>query len=188
MPTFSRACDVYQGYNYKKDQQTTVGFITKMKIGDTDLDANQEVSDLSNPKSTVKVVSVLSGFDWQTGVTDAVYFSGQIATSNKQKVALLALTDMVKVTVVFNMVVWEFDPIAEKYYKAASVDSDLNGILEKNGSDLNVAVANDPSTEVQSPLNFSFTIGIKPQPSAQKINLATGDQKSVVKAWGLKVG
>jgi len=188
MPVFSRACDVYQGYNYKKDVQTTVGYITKMKIGDTDLDVNQACKDPLNPTTDLKVVAILSQFDWYVGPTDALYFTGQLALSNKQKVVLLAFQNMVKVAVVFQFTVYEFDPAVEKYFKAASCDADLNGLLEKNGSDLNLSVSNQPSTEVQSPLNYSFQIGVKPNPTSQKITLASGEGQNIVRQWGVQVG
>jgi hypothetical protein len=188
MPVFSRACDIYQGYNYKKDAQTTVGFITSMKIGDTALDVNQTCKDPMNPTTDLKVVSVLSQFDWYAGATDAFYFTGQVALSNKQKIVLLAFQNMVKVAVVFQFTVYEFDPAAEEYFKAASVDAALNGLLEKNGADLNLSVSNDPSTEVQSPLNYQFQCGVKPQPSSQKVTLASGKGQNIVRQWGIQVG
>jgi hypothetical protein len=64
----------------------------------------------------------------------------------------------------------------------------MNGIVEKRGDDLNVSVADDASTEVQSPENYSFQIGVKPQPTAQAFHLATGVGQNFVKSWGLKVG
>jgi hypothetical protein len=64
---------------------------------------------------------------------------------------------------------------------------DMNGLLDKSGADLNLSVADDAAREVQSPENYTFTIGIKPRASSQAIHLATGDQKKVVKAWGLAV-
>jgi hypothetical protein len=188
MPNFTRNCDVYQGYNYKKDQQACVGYVTKMTIGDTALDVNQTCKNPVQPTADYKVVAVLNQFDWSAGPTDSLYFGGNVAISNKQKLILLAFSDMVKVTVTFQFTVYEFDPIAEKYFKAATCDADLTGVLEKNGKNLALDIANDPAMEVQSPLNFNFSIGIKPQPQAQKITLASGDGKNVVRAWGIAVG
>ena len=37
MAEFSKNCDIFQGYNYKKDVQTPVGYITKIKIGDLEV-------------------------------------------------------------------------------------------------------------------------------------------------------
>jgi hypothetical protein len=189
MPTFSRSLDIYQGYNYKKDKQTPVGFIIKLKIGDTELKADQACKDPTNPTSDLKVVAVLSNILWETGVTDAVYFAGQISVDNRQEAAQLVINNLVNVDSVFQFSVYDYDPKEKKYYLAFhSNNADMKGLLEKRGEDLNIAVADDASTEVSSPLNYAFQVGIKPQPEAQALHLATGSGKNFAKSWGLKVG
>lgn len=189
MPNFSLACNVYQGYNFKKDESVPVGFITAIKIGDKALAVDQTCKDPMNPGTDLKVVAVLSDVSWNTGVTDTVHFSGQISAPNRQDVQLLTYLDLTKVEVLFKFRIYDYDPVAKKYYQTLHTsDTEMKGILEKNGSDLNVSVADRPSGEVQSPINYSFQIGIKPQPTAQTITLATADQKNVVKTWGLTIG
>lgn len=189
MPQYRRILDIYQGYNYKKDKQTPVGFITKIKLAGTDLAVDQTCKDPTNPTSDLKVVAVLSDVLWETGVTDAVYFSGQLSAPNRQSVAAIVYNSLTSVEVVFQFSVYDYDPVAKKYYLAFHSNStDMNGILEKKGDELNVSVADDPSTEVQSPINYSFQTGIKPQPSAQVLHIATADQKPVAKSWGLTIG
>lgn len=188
MPEFRRPLDIYQGYNYKKDKQTPVGFITKMTIGDTTVTADQTCKDPTNPTQDLKVVAVLSDVLWQTGVTDAVYLSGQVSTANRQSVALMVYNTLVNINVVFQFSVYDYDPLAKKYFLAFHSNStDMNGLLEKRGDELNLSVADDASVEVQSPENYAISVGIKPQPSAQALHIATGDQKNVVKSWGLAV-
>jgi hypothetical protein len=188
MPQFSRALDVYQGFNFKKDKQTPVGYITAITIGDQALTADQEtIKDPEQPANNLsaKVVAVLNNYLWETGVTDAMYFSGQISTANKQLLAQLILGSFANITVTFNYVIYEYDPIAKKYFKSNYVDAAVNGLLEKNGDELNVAVADNESREVQSPKNFTFQIGIKPKSQEQSINVATASQKNIVKQWGV---
>lgn len=187
MPEFSKPCDVYQGYNYRKDKQTPVGFITALKIGDTTLTADQTVKDPENPATDLSVVAVLSGASWGLGVTDSVYFSGQVTAGNQQNVKTLSYTDMTKVDIEYQFTVYEYDPLQKKYYKCLKPESDgaLKGLLEKNNGELTLAVADDPSNEVQSPRNFSFHIGIKPQSASQQITIATAVGKNIVKQWGL---
>ncbi|AUX29124.1 MULTISPECIES: hypothetical protein [Sorangium] len=189
MPTFRKTLDVYQGYNYKKDKMTPVGFITKLKLGDTDLTADQTCKDPTNPTTDVKAVAVLGDIQWETGVTDAVYFSGQVSITNKQNIATLVYNSMTNVLAEFQFSIYEYDPLAKKYYLCFhSNKTDMKGILEKRGEDLNLAVNDDPSTEVQSPENYGFMTGIKPQPTAQALQVAVGDGKNFAKAWGLTVG
>jgi hypothetical protein len=189
MPQFRKVCDVYQGYNYKKDKQTTVGYITALNLGGTDLKADQTTcKDPTNPSNNLAVVVVLSDVLWQLGPTDAVYFSGQISTANKQTTLGLIYNTMTSVLVTFQFDVYEYDPLAKKYFKCFTCSgTTMNGIFEKNGEDLNLTVADDASTQVQSPENYAFSIGIKPQPSAQTLTIATGDQQNIAKPWGITV-
>jgi hypothetical protein len=187
MAEFNKQCDIYQGYNYKKDKQTPVGFITKIKIGDKELTADQSVKDPLKPEENLSVVAVLSGALWELGPTDAFYFSGQLSVASKQSCMELIYQSLTNVEVVFQFVVYDYDPKAKKYFKCLTVDSDMKGLLEKNGSDLNLTVADEKSREVQSPENYAFQIGIKPQPEAQSVTIAVADQKNIVKNWGVAV-
>lgn len=188
MPQFSRALDVYQGFNFKKDKQSPIGYILAIKIGDQDLAADQEtIKDPEQPGNVLstKVVAVLNHYLWETGTTDAMYFSGQVSTANKQKLAEMILGSFANIQVTFNYVVYEYDPLQKKYFKSNYVDTALNGLLEKSGDELNISVADDASSEVQSPKNFTFQIGIKPQTKEQSVNIATAAQKNIVKQWGV---
>jgi len=189
MATFQKSCDVYQGYNYKKDKVTPVGFITALKIGDTELTADQTCKDPMSPEDDLVVVAVLSGALWELGVTDGLYFSGQLSVNNKQKVQMLTYKDLTKVDTTCTFVVYDYDLIKKAYFKCLlpTDDATLNSLLEKSGGDLNINVADDASHEVQSPENYAFQIGIKPQPEAQTITVATSFTEKIVKAWGLTV-
>ncbi|MCY1059597.1 hypothetical protein [Nannocystis sp. SCPEA4] len=189
MATFQKHCDIYQGYNFKRDVQTPIGFITALTIGDITLTADQTCKDPLAPDKDLTVVTVLSGAMWGLGVTDPFYFSGQVSVYNKQQVKQLTYKDLTKVDVSFDFMVYEYDPIEKAYFKCLlpTEEGGLKGLLEKNGDDLNIDVADDPSREVQSPENFSFQIGIKPQPLAQKASIASSFKVKVVKSWGLKV-
>ena len=188
MPQFARSLDVYQGFNFKKDKQGPVGFLTKMKVGDIELKADQEtIKDPEQPDKALadKVTGVLSHYLCEMGTTDAMYFSAQISVSNKQAIAAALLGTWSNVECKFKYVIYEYDPAQKKYFKSNYPDAELEGILEKNGDDLNLAVADDPSNEVQSPKNYTLTIGIKPQTEEQTFNVATGVEKNIVKAWGV---
>jgi len=188
MAEFSKSCDIFQGYNYKKDVQTPVGYITKLKIGDVELKADQTVKDPMSPEDALKVVGVLSSAMWGLGPTDAVYFAAQISVGSKQSCVELIYRSLTKVEVLFQFSVYDYDPLAKKYFKCLHCsDTDMKGILEKNGADLNLGVADEKSTEVQSPENYAFYVGIKAQPEAQSLTVAAGDQKNVVKSWGILV-
>ena len=189
MPSFNLSCHVDQGYNFRKDVSVPVGFVTALKIGTKDFAVDTTCKNPLKPSDDLKVVAVLSAVSWGVGVTDAVYFAGQISAVNRQDVQMLAYLDLTNVEVTFKFHVYNYDPVAKKYYECFhSGEAEMKGLLEKNGDDLNVSVADDPSTRVQSPINYAFQIGIKPQPLAQTLTLATADQKNVDKNWGLTIG
>lgn len=188
MPHFSKVLDVVQAFNFKKDKQSKVGFLTSLTIGKQKLDADiVTVMDPLKPTDTLKggAVVVLSSFDWNTGSTDAMYFSGQISAQHRQKIAEMLLGSWDDMAVTFAFSIYEYEPSQKKFFKSAFVDKELNGLLEKNGSDLNIDVADDPSHEVQSPVNFAFRIGIKPKSEEQLVQLAVGTERKVTKKWGV---
>jgi hypothetical protein len=188
MPQFARALDVVQGFNFKKDKQGPVGFVTSITIGGTVLNADlQTIKDPEKPGDNLSgnVVAVLNHYLWETGATDAIYLSGQVSTGNKQLLASMLLGTFSSIEVLVKYVVYEYDPLAKKYFKSNFLDAELKGLLEKSGDDLNLSIADDESREVQSPKNFTFQIGIKPQATEQSINVATADAKNIAKKWGV---
>lgn len=188
MPSFSRSLDIYQGFNFKKDKQNPVGFVTKLQLGDIALAADQaSVKDPEQPGQNIgaNVVGILNHYMWETGTTDAMYLSMQVSVKNKTDLTAKLLTDWTNMEVTFAYVIYEYDPVEKKYFKSNWTEPELKGILEKNGDELNLTVADDPSTEVQSPKNFTLQVGIKPQTTEQTVNMATGVNKNVSKIWGV---
>jgi hypothetical protein len=188
MAHYSKVLSVRQGFNFDKDKQDKVGFLTELTIGTTKLEADfMTIMNPLKPTDNLEggAVAVLTSFDWNTGSTDAIYISGQISTQHRQKIAEMLLGTWSDVTVQFSFSIYEYEPAQKKFFKSAFVDKTLNGLLEKNGSDLNLDVADDPSMEVQSPQNYAFRIGIKPKSEEQLIQLAVGDQRKLTKKWGI---
>jgi hypothetical protein len=189
MAHFTKSLDVKQGFNFDKDKQEKVGFLLSMKVGDNgELTADlQQLTDPANPtEKSVNAVAVLSSFDWNTGATDAIYLTGQVSSGNRQKLSELLLQSRTNIEVTFKYAIYEYDPRSKKFFQSSTTESELKGVVEKNGSDLNLDVADDPSSEVQSPQNYSFRAGIKPFPEPQEITLAVGETLKVQKQWGIK--
>jgi hypothetical protein len=188
MPHFSKVLSVKQGFNFDKDKQEKVGFLLTLKIGEMELPADMmTIMNPLNPTETLTdgVMAVLSSFDWNTGSTDAIYLSGQVSTNNRQLISQMLLGTWSNIDVEFTFSIYEYEPAQRKFFKSAFVDTTLLGLLEKNGSELNLDVADDPSHEVQSPQNYAFRIGIKPKSQEQQIQLAVGEVRRVTKKWGI---
>ena len=189
MAAYRRSLDIYQGYNYKRDKQTPVGFITRLQIGDSIIHADQTCKDPTQPSHDLKVVAVLSGVQWDTGLTDPLYFTGQISVSNRQTVALMTINPVIQVEVILQFAIYDYDPMAKTCFLAFSSNgTDVKGLLEKRGDDINLSVFDEPASEVQSPENYAFQMGVVPVPAPQTLLIATADQRQVVKSWGLPIG
>jgi hypothetical protein len=193
MPLYDRALDVYQGFYFRNGVTTPVGYIFSLKIGGTLLTADiANLKDPINPAlANTRAVAVLNHILWETGAGDPIYFSGQISTANKQTIASkLATTTMIP-AVELAFAVYEYDPLVKKYFVSFETSSaagamgaaaTATGSVVKNGNELNIAVAELPSHEVQSPQNFAFQIGVAPKGS-NLLTLATAGNKNIGKPW-----
>jgi hypothetical protein len=185
---FNKALDVYQGFNFRTDKHTSIGCVTTLTLGGAPLAADLQFTDPTSPatkRSVIPCVAVMSSVSWEGSVSGALQVAGQVSTANQQKVNLSVMSGITSSSVTLQMVVYEYDPMAKVYFKSLSSAAPLNGNLEKAGTDVNLAVASDPSTEVASPRNFSLQFGVVPA-GAQQITLAASNVAKVVKAWGLK--
>src|SRR5262249_40930748 len=117
MPEFRKQCDIYQGYNFKKDRQTVVGFLTKLTIGEVEITADTTCKDPTNPTDDLAVVAVCSDVLWELGVTDAVYFTGQVSVYNRQNIMDLVINTLTNIEVVYQFTVYDYDPVAKVYFK-----------------------------------------------------------------------
>lgn len=195
MARFTRSTSVEQGFNFDKNKQTPIGHLVSLQIGDKaegkGITLAADLTTVKNPLEPAKmvtpgVVAVISEFDWNTSTTGAIYVGGRISTPNKQRLLALLLGGWTDMRVVFQFNLYEYDPDGTqlKYFTSASTDAVLNGLLEKTGDELTIDVDDQESADVQSPKNYAFRIGIKPNATAQSIKLATGVGKNIVKDWG----
>lgn len=189
MPSFNHPCDINQGFNFDKDNVSPVGFIKKLKIGTVELAVDLTAKDPENYSTDLKVVSVMSDMSWSVSPTDALYLGGQVSVSNQQKLKLMMYQDLTNVEVLVQIACYWYDLVAKKYYKSFTADAaDMKGLVEKVGGELALSVSDFPSTEVESPENFSFHIGVKPQPTSQTVTIATSTTDKIVKQWGFTKG
>ena len=183
-------CDVTQAFNFDKTMQSKVGHINSMKIGDTELDVDLAVTDPTDlAGDKVKVVGVISGIGWEGGFAQSIVISAQIGNANQKAVTLLRHADLSNTAVEFKFTTYDYDPDAKKYYKCFHANDEvLKGLVEKDASgSLGLSIDPDQSTEVMSPMNFFFDIGIMPEDTEQEIHVAVSDTDKFVKPWGVTV-
>lgn len=184
----SFTCSVSQGFNFEKDSQDLIGHINYLKIGDTAMDSDLNVTDPANPAKTVKVFGVASGIHWNGGYAEPVTFSAQVSVPNKNKLATLQHKSMANTAVEVQFTIYDYDPKAKKYYKCFHSNGvKLKGLVMKQGGELAMNVAMDQSTEVVSPKNHAFQLGVMPQDILQDIHLAFSATDKLVKHWGVTV-
>ena len=180
-------CSLHQAYNFKKDQQDTVGHLASMVIGTQTLAADQT---LTNPigLAGVAIVGPISSFSWGGGFTDPIFIDANLTTTNQTNVSVLVNTDLTSTVVTCTFNIYKFDPVAKVYYLACTTNSTaLNMYLLKRGGDLSLSVETEADQTVQSPLNYRMAFGVMPQPSAQVINLAYSNTQKIVKPIGIAV-
>lgn len=181
-------CSISQGYNFQKDVQTMVGHLVKLKIGDTEITADTDLTDPADNTKSVTVVGPISYIQWQGGYADAVHVNANLTTTNQKTIALLTHTTLTNTLVEFQYDIYAFDQVAKVYYKAFHTDSsDIKGIILKQGGALALHIGTDPEMEVPSPLNYALSISIMPQEEAQAIQVAVSNTDKFSKAWGVKV-
>jgi hypothetical protein len=179
-------CDVKNGFNFAADAQVPIGYITSLTIGTTTLRADLNLKDPITG-GAISAVAVLSQFSWNSGVSDPLSFTGQISTANKQTLAALLSKTMTNAQVQVGFKVFEYDPLAKKYFAALapSTAAGLKGAIVKSGTTPKLTVATAPDGTVQSPQNFQMSLQMAPPSIAQSIQYAPAAGKTVMKTWGV---
>ena len=182
-------CSIDQGFNFHPDAQDYVGHLTTLTIGDKEMAANLKVTDpTASTGDNIPVVGVISDIYWHGGFADGISFSAQVHTNNKKELAILQHSDLSNTQVKFSFNIYAYDQAAKVFYKAFHTnDTDLEGLVEKQGHDLNFNIEMDPSPEVANPLNYTLTLGVMPAEQAMEAHVAVSESDKFVKQWGVAV-
>lgn len=183
-----KTCDVYQGFNFRKDGNSRIGFITSLNIGGVaGLSPDITVHNPLSQRSNMRVFAVLSEANWRVRKTQPLQFSGQISARNKNLINAALLRSLTQIDTVFQFSVYEYDASTRSYYKAFhSNNNNLKGRIEKYGGQLSLDIGNVRNRGVQSPENYSFSISMVPESIEHELHLAVSSTAKVVKQWGVK--
>jgi len=191
MAVNSYSCSVYQGFNFQKDGQDIVGHIVALKVGTSQLSADLSVTDptSANMATYVKVVGVVSSIFWNGGYADPIQFNCQVSTTNKNTLATLQHQSMANTEIELNFNIYDYDPDAKLYFKAFHTnDAAVKGLVMKEGGELQMNISMDQSMDIVNPKNYSFFLGVMPQPQSQDIMMAVSNSAKFAKKWGVAVG
>ena len=191
MAAITYNCDVAQGFNAQSDTQTIVGFITTLKIGETAFETDLQVTDPEDVEGELEVVGVMTDIYWEGGEAHPITMGGRVTTKNKNLAIELVQKKLVDTSVVCSFVVYEYDPVAKKYFKCFHTNNtDFDALLLKSGGELNLFVDSEQATEVDAPKVFPLNVGIMPpEPTTgQDVHFAASVNSKMVKQWGVKIG
>lgn len=206
MPEFTRELNPEQGFNFKKDMQNTIGFLTMLKIGTEEFAADFTVNSplavvaasgittqATATAGALNVVAVLKSISWAMGDTDPLVFKGLLSIAGKQAFSALLYASMIDIDVEVGFVIYEYDPLAKKYYAAfsnsAQAGTDVSatavkGQIRKEDVNLKMVINPDADSAVQSPINYEFDLEVVPKPIVQPLLFATSAMRKVTKNWG----
>ena len=188
MASSSFTCSVSQGFNFQKDSQELIGHINSLKIGDTEMSSDLNVTDPMNIANYVKVFGIASGIQWNGGYAEPVMLSCQVSVDNKNKLATLQHKSMANTEVQVQFTIYDYDPKTKAYYQCFHSNAvKLGGLVLKQGGELAMNISMDQSTEVVSPKNHTFQLGVMPQDKQMEIHLAFSSTDKLVKPWGVAV-
>lgn len=190
MAVISYSCDVTNGFNAQSDVQTVTGFLTYLKIGDTQYATDLSVTNPEDIEGEIPCVGVLSSVYWDGGEADSLHFDMRVSTASKNLSIELVQKTLVNTEVEFTFVVFEYDPIEKKYFRCFHNDEEVyTGLVLKEGGELAIKIDADEAGEVVAPKNFPFSLAIMPpEPTeGQPIHFAASVDKKMVKQWGVKI-
>jgi len=188
MAESSYGCSVSQGFNFQKDEQILVGHINSIKIGETELKSDLNITDPEDVAKLIKVFGIVSSIYWNGGYADEVQLSCQVSTDNKNLLAALQHKSMSNTEVELVFTIYDYDPKNKKYYKCFHAnDTKLKGLVQKSGGELTMQMDMDQGEEVMSPKNYGFNLGVMPQDLNMEIHLAFSVTDKFVKKWGVEV-
>ncbi|NOQ35109.1 MAG: hypothetical protein GQ569_04350 [Methylococcaceae bacterium] len=188
MADLSFDCSIRQGFNFEKDAQVLVGHLLTMKIGDTELTADTNLTDPEDNTKNVVTLGPIANVYWQGGYADPIVFTFNVSTKNQTATLLLTHTTLTNTLVEFKFKTYAFDQVNKVYYPCYhSGDDVMKGIILKEGGELSLDIGPDPENEVPSPLNYSLSIAIMPQQIAQAFQVAVSLNDKFSKVWGVEV-
>jgi hypothetical protein len=202
MATFERSCSVEQCFNFKKDVQSPIGVINTLIIGATTFTPDLTVTDPSltvdaaggaEAKQTpgaMTIVGALETIKWELGDVEPIELGGVVSVKSKQMINALLFTTMVNINLTIGFTVYDYDELMKKYFVAFSTGNfttsttGVQGLVKKDGNNLNLTIDHTPFDGVQSPKLYKFTLSVVPAPMQQLLYLAASDRDKVTKTWG----
>jgi hypothetical protein len=182
-------CDLVQGFNFRKDVQSQIGMVKKLKIGEMELSADFTLKDPESNQKDMKAVGVLSYAGWSVSPTDPVNISLQLSETAKNKIDTLTKKSLSNIEVEMEFDCYNYDTSKKKYFKNFHTnEAEIKGLIMGQGNDLAIRIELSPNPVVQEPQNYTLNLSVKPQSKAQNLHYLSSVDDKLVLAWGISQG
>ncbi len=178
-------------YNGNWRENPPMGFVTKLKVGDKTLAADQICKKPTTPTEDIKVVLVMDEIQWQGGNADAISVSGLISVPNRQMIAeLTSSSSRTDTSVMCQFVVFDYDYSASaespKYFESFHTNNtDIKGRIQPGS----LRVRHEPVLAEGMPVTYYIQFGFKPvEQLAQDLHYAVRAGGNLVAPWGPRTG
>lgn len=180
-------CDVIQGFNLAPDSQGRVGHLDLLTVGGEALEADFSVGDPEGIADGTKkdVVGVIQSLNWDGQPADTISISCFVSTENKNTVTYLVDQTLSDTTVTLQFTVYEYNQEEKTHFKCFHVDGEVNALIFKEGTELQLKAYNDQNMDVPNPANYPLEITVMPSAEQQDIHKANSPQGNYVKPWGI---
>ncbi len=179
-------CDMEQVFNFDQGYQGTVFHVNSLKIAGQQMRSDLTVADPTTGQP-IKVIGVGADMYWGGGYTDPLQFSTLVSTDNKNQIVGLLQTSMSNTDMEVSFTVYDYDPVAGRYYKAFHTDDKkLNAQVLRAGGELNLFV-DDADPVTMDPITWMFAVGAVPLTEYQEqeyIHVASSASATEPKQFG----
>lgn len=153
-------CDVAEGFHFT-GANTTIGHITVLEIGGTELVSDLVVTDPENPETTTDVVGVLESINWNNLKTDPLRFIARLSDQNKTILDPLLGTLTGNEQVLLKFSVFTYNSATEAYYESFHTNSVIiAGLIDSVDSELQISLGQTAESDVPDPANFTFSLDV----------------------------
>jgi hypothetical protein len=189
MANINKQCSVFNAFNFRRDLHETIGHVLVLTLGKDDLQLTADIK-LNEPigDADVQTVGPIASFSWEGGYAQPIQIALQISQTNKDAINAFIHNKMQSVKVKIDFVIYDFDRDEEVFYESVrSAEGGIECILQVQGKERVIYVANDPSHEVEHPVNYQLVLGLEPEDIESVIHVALSNKAKIAKQFGVAV-
>jgi hypothetical protein len=186
-PEIEYTLDPSQGFAFRSDLHTAVGFITSLSVGGKSFPADFRITVPTTPGQLTPVVGVLTSFSWAGGVSDPIALQARLSVQNRQLAQSLLQQGLSNTNVSCSLAIYGYDPVGQKYFLALSGPSNGVAVIQKNGQILAWSLATSSGPTPSSPQNWAMNLSLVPPTGVAQTFAWSNGPGPVVKSWGIRL-